>query len=370
MKGTLSMEKEKLKRLTDYYKNDGLTIVGLNDSQGVNTTSTFFRKGLLEYISSKLTTDELDPLVINAFSLLLNKTEHIDYFLKGNLSLEEIKLSRVYSMVTALEKVMSNNHLPKILGKVGYLYKVCAIPKSGDADIFLTSTLEESKEPIIIYSSGANNLMREVGNNPFSISKDYKDRNRRPNYYCTLRKASNLNTIKNVMKGIDKNFYNLLSINDKSDIFALGSYIPASLRSEEMKAFQDLILEYNERLESLCDCYHITYINTDEIGNRYNNSKANFHINTKGQIALAETILDAIYDKKFNSDEVEVGFHKVFNVSNNGSRDVIDKLLMDNWLLREKSKQLTGYDAFINNQTIDEHKSEIEVFKKVLQKTK
>ncbi len=370
MKGTLSMEKEKLKRLTDYYKNDGLTIVGLNDSQGVNTTSTFFRKGLLEYISSKLTTDELDPLVINAFSLLLNKTEHIDYFLKGNLSLEEIKLSRVYSMVTALEKVMSNNHLPKILGKVGYLYKVCAVPKSGDADIHITTTLKESKEPIVIYSSGANNLMREVGNNPFSISKDYKDRDRRPNYNYTLDKVNNPNTLNNVMDGIDRNFYNLLSINERSDIFALGSYTPASLRADEMKIFQDLILEYNERLKSLCDRYHITYINTNEIGNRYNNSRANFHINTKCQIALAETILDAIYDKKFNSDEVEVGFHKVFEVTNNGSRDVIDSLWLHGLILYDIRKILSGYNALRYEQIIDENKSEIEVFKKVLQKTK
>ena len=60
------MENDKIDKIKDYYK-EGLTIVGLNDSQGVNTTSTIFRKGLLEYLGSKLTTDELEPLVINAF---------------------------------------------------------------------------------------------------------------------------------------------------------------------------------------------------------------------------------------------------------------------------------------------------------------
>ena len=230
------MEKEKLKRLTDYYKNDGLTIVGLNDSQGVNTTSTILKKGLLEYLASSLKTEELDPTVINAFSLLLNKTEHIDYFLKGNLSLEEIKLSRVYSVVAALEKVMTDVHLPKALGKVGYLYKVCAIPKKGDANIHITTSLKEAKEPIVIYSSGVNNLMREVGNNPFSISKDYKDRDKRPNYNYTLDKVNDKNTLDSVIAGIDENFYNLLSINARSDIFALGSYTPASLRSDDMRA--------------------------------------------------------------------------------------------------------------------------------------
>ena len=35
-------EKEKLDKLINYYKDKGLLIVGLNDSQGVNVTSTFF----------------------------------------------------------------------------------------------------------------------------------------------------------------------------------------------------------------------------------------------------------------------------------------------------------------------------------------
>ena len=100
-----------------------------------------------------------------------------------------------------------------------------------------------------------------------------------------------------------------------------------------MKIFQDLILAYNERLTSLCNSYHITYINTNEIGNRYNNSKANFHINTKGQIALAETILESIYDKKINSSSEEIEFNGEFKVTDDGSHDVFDALLFDIFLL-------------------------------------
>ena len=79
----------------------------------------------------------------------MNKTEHIDYFLKANLSLEEIKLSRVYSVVAALEKVMTDVHLPKALGKVGYLYKLSRCLKKVMLLIYLTSSLEEAKEPIV-----------------------------------------------------------------------------------------------------------------------------------------------------------------------------------------------------------------------------
>ena len=156
------MEKEKLKDLIDYYKDDGLTIVGLNDSQGVNTTSTIFKKGLLEYLASELKTDKFNPTVINAFSLLMNKTEHINYFLKSNLSIEEIKLSKVYSSVLTLEKFMVNRHLPKSLGKIGYISTFRNLINRDDDTTCITSLLEEASNPIIIYSSGYSNLKREI----------------------------------------------------------------------------------------------------------------------------------------------------------------------------------------------------------------
>ena len=57
---------EKIEKLIQYYKEKGLLIVGLNDSQGVNTTSTFFKNGLLEYLAAALTTEDLKPEVIKS----------------------------------------------------------------------------------------------------------------------------------------------------------------------------------------------------------------------------------------------------------------------------------------------------------------
>ena len=67
--------------LAKYYQDKGLLLVGLNDSQGLNINSNFLKKDLLDNLASILTTNEFKPDVINAFSLLINKTEHINYLL-------------------------------------------------------------------------------------------------------------------------------------------------------------------------------------------------------------------------------------------------------------------------------------------------
>lgn len=184
MSKTKLSEQEKISKLIDYYQSKGLLLVGFNYSQGIDTTSTVFKKELLEYLSSILTNENLTPTVINAFSLIMNKTEHID-FLSHNISLEEIKLSQVYGAVSALEKVMKDVHLPNVLGKIGYTYNFVYKPREGDKDLKISFALQKAIKPVVIYSSGVNNLMRIVCSNPLAIKGAYKRRDTKPNYDYT-----------------------------------------------------------------------------------------------------------------------------------------------------------------------------------------
>lgn len=69
-------------------------------------------------------------------------------------------------IVSALEKVMSDIGLPKFLGKL-VAYRLIYTPKKGDEKINISTSLKETKEPVMIYSSGVNDLMREVGAKSF-----------------------------------------------------------------------------------------------------------------------------------------------------------------------------------------------------------
>lgn len=362
-------DNEKIEKLIQYYKDNGLLIVGLNDSQGVNTTSTFFKKGLLEYLASALTSKDLIPEVINAFSLTMNKTEHIDYFLKNNLSLEEIKLSQIYSVVSALEKVMSDVGLPKFLGKIGNAYRLIYMPKKGDEKINISSSLKEVSEPVMIYSSGVNDLMREVGANPFGIKKSYMLKDIKPNYYYTLEKTNNPETLKRVMNAMERNYDTILGINSKTDIYTLGAYIPKSLQSKEMNIFRDLIIAYNEELRNLCKQYDITFVDTEEVGKKYNYSKSNFHISTAGHNALANYILGYMYHNKFEGKKfIERKNISPIEITNNGARGVIEATSFDYEESCKRANELSGYASEREFAIANEHKRETDIFKKVLTK--
>lgn len=354
---------EKLEQLIKYYKESGLLIVGLNDSQGVNTTPMFFHKGLLEYLAAALTSDELTPTVINAFSLTMNKTEHIDYFLEHNLSLEEIKLSQIYGAVSAFEKVMQDIGVPKFLGKVANLYRLIYRLRDGDENIRITSSLKYAHEPVMIYSSGVNNLMREVGNNPGRIGKDYKNREKRPNYDYTLKKAKDPKTLQNVVDSIERNFENILEINNHTDIYTLGAYIPKSLQSKEMDIFRDLVIAYNKKLLNLCKQYGITFVDTEEVGRNYNNSETNFHISSAGHNVLANYILGYMYYNKIESKDGDtiVPDYK-------GVMGVIEDTFKDYLQSNEKALTLSEYDQKREFQIAAEHKRECDIFQKVMKK--
>ena len=294
------MDKEKLAKLRDYYK-DNLTIIGFNDLEVVNNASSFFKRDLLDYLSYFLSTDELKTIVVDAFSKIVNKTEYINYYLKSNLSIEEIKLSNVYSTVLSLEKFMINKGLPKSLGKIGYLSTFRNLINRDDDSTYITSLLEEASNPLIIYSSGYNDLKSEIAldgvNSPINL--DY-----------TLRQVKSKKTLSKVMVGVERNFYNILSINDKSDIYVINAFIPKTI--EEVK---NLVINFNESLYDLCTKYNLTYVDRNV---------------TDGSIlSLCEEIVSAIYINKFITERKQVREYSDYSYNYKGTFGVMERVFRD-----------------------------------------
>ena len=330
------MDKEKLAELRNYYK-DELTIIGFNDLEVVSNASSFFKKSLLDNLRDILRSEEVEPTIIDCFSSLMNKTEHINYYLKSNLSLEEIKLSNVYSTVLYLKKYMVNRHLPKTLGKIGYLSAFKNAVNVDDDVTCITSVLEEASSPIIIYSSGYSNLKREI---------DFDGVNTPKNYDYTLSKIKSKKTLSKVIGGIEKNFYSILSINDKSDIYVLNAPVPNSL--EEIK---NLVISFNDSLYNLCNKYNLNYIDRNVTDNT---SKS-----------LSEEILSALYINKFITERKQVREYSDYSYNSKGALGVTDKVQNDWREVQKLALEKEGYEKEYLLEIARSHKDEYDVFDKV-----
>ena len=330
------MDKEKLAELRNYYK-DELTIIGFNDLEVVSNASSFFKKSLLDNLRDILRSEEVESTIIDCFSPLMNKTEHINYYLKSNLSIEEIKLSKVYSSVLSLEKFMVNRHLPKALGKIGYLSTFKNLVNMDDDTTYITSALEEASSPIIIYSSGYSNLKREI---------DFDGVNTPKNYDYTLSKIKSKKTLSNVMRGIEKNFYNILSINDKSDIYVLNAPITNSL--DEIK---NLVISFNDSLYNLCNQYNLNYIDRNVTDNTPK--------------SLSEEIISALYINKFITERKQVREYSDYSYNSKGALGVMDKTQSDWREIQKLALEKEGYEREYLLDIARSHKDEYDVFDKV-----
>lgn len=330
------MDSVKLAELRNYYK-DELTIIGFNDLEVVSNASSFFKKSLLDNLADILRSEELEPTIIDCFSSLMNKTEHINYYLKSNLSIEEIKLSNIYSTVLSLEKFMVKRHLPKTLRKIGYLSTFRNSINKDDDTTYITSVLEEASSPIIIYSSGYSNLKREIGFDGVNTPKDYD---------YTLSKIKSKKTLSNVIGGIERNFYNILSINDKSDIYVLSAPVPNSL--EEIK---NLVISFNDSLYNLCNQYNLNYIDRNVTDNT---SKS-----------LSEEILAALYTNKFVTNKQQTREYSDYSYISKGALGVMDKAQSDWREIQKLALEKEGYEREYLLDIARSHKDEYDVFDKV-----
>ena len=133
------------------------------------------------------------------------------------------------------------------------------------------------------------------------------------------------------MTGVERNFYNILSINDKSDIYVLNAPLPNTL--EEVR---NLVISFNESLYNLCTKYNLTYIDRNSIDN---NSKA-----------LSEEIASAIYINKFITERKQVREYSDFGYNSKGALGVMDNAFRD---FREKESLAMMKDGYEKEHLLD-----------------
>lgn len=319
--------KEESIRLDSSYnvpvKKNKLLIIGLNDSHGVDTTFKINKKSFMWYIRKEFDSRKIKYEMFDCFSLFFNKTYYVESFFKHNIDKKTIRLLQIYGNIMALKKSMIDYSLPKFISTIRNVYRL-TYPKVKH-NTSLTTELKNSVQPFIIYSSGANDLMKLIGTDPFSVIRHYKKRDKEPNFYYSLNQAVKFELVDDVICKIKDNLKLINSYNPNTIVFVLGAYIPTSLKATEMKKFRDLIIRYNDKLKDTCSECNAIYIDTNEIGERYSKKKYSFHISTKGHKELSKILINSIdhYSKNVNRNNNDINSS---NYDNSGLIGIIQDI--------------------------------------------
>lgn len=282
---------ERRKAVESFYQTHPLVLIGMNDY----ANSSFLTNSLLKRIEKEI---NAASLTIDAGSLTLNKSEHIDVMLGYNLTLEEIRIARLISLHDGISNLIGESLGSKaqsgidraILNPLFNPKHAKEMPRIGISDL-----IQDSETPIIIHSTGANNLMRIVGANPYTIERDYKNKRNNHKYKYARMKAMDEKTVTVVLDGIKRNFENIYKLNPDAQIFSLGLYLQKVFKKEKFRDFKELILRYNEALEKLCVEYNVAYIETMNPGNEHQNHFIDFNLSKRGQEELAKAIVKELY---------------------------------------------------------------------------
>ena len=352
---------ENIDAIKDTYDNN-IDIFVMNDSQCINLNIGFWKDSCPEYLE-----EELDAKIIDASSLRYNKTSHINMLLDNNLSVKEIKELNNEGIYSAIEKAIIDSTNSKILGMaMGNISEalIGSEIEENDENINITDEISQSKNPIIIYSSGANDLMFLANANPSSIYKYDNDGNISNKYLYANEKLEDEETLNTIFNGIEENIKKLISINSNCTIYALSIYVPQSLRNEELSGFEKAINNYNTKLSQLCQKYNMVYINMEDLANTYNYSNSNFHIDEVGHKALASVLID------------EIAKRSIVNNNDKNQKEYLKKGLIgfynDLYMEYENLEKIddSNYYTYVYNQQKEEKKEDADICYKVLKKNK
>ena len=245
------MVKNDIEKIKNYYKgNDDLLIVGLGDNRGVN-----FEKNVLLLLKEALDSNDYDIKTIDTFSILLNKSRYIDYYLKHNISTEQLKKIQMYGTENEIKYLSGNKNFGTLLGVMGsYLIK-----DANEENLYISDELKNSNKPIVIYSSGISDIMYETQ----IITPNSREKNnvKKYNFNSLMKTNEQEQAMNNVIDGNKRNIENILGLNEDAKICVLGLHN----YSNANKSFNKFILNYNERLKEVCKNYKLIYVGTRNI---------------------------------------------------------------------------------------------------------
>lgn len=256
--------------LIEHYKKKGnLTLIGLNDSQLINIFVPYV-KGSFDRLASTFIENGVNVRSVNAGSTFFNKSEHLKAILDSNLTVEDIRLLTSYSYLEAHSKVLRDVTKSKSFLLPDFMERIYRRPITNNISgrESILSLLQE--EPIVIASILVNDIMRAVANDPWTVKKDYANRNKNSNFDYTVSKVKDEHVLIEVMDKLKSTLEYLLSRTNGS-VYSLGFFLPKMMEDEGYKVFKDFVDRCNLEYENICKSVGVNFVDLSTLGSTTGN---------------------------------------------------------------------------------------------------
>lgn len=264
---------DSIDKLLDFYRSKGkITLVGLNDSQLINVTNPW-AKGSFDLLADTFEKAGIPTVALNVGSSFYNKAEHAKSIVENDLTVKEIQLLNSFSYLEAYSKVLRDIGLPFGLPKFMERIIRTSFRDKDNADVRISELLEDN--PVVITSFMANNVMRAVANNPWAITKDYKNRHKTPNFDYTLAKTKDRKVLEEIIELTKKSYDTILS-KTNGQVYGIGFFMPNGMAKEEgLIVFEEYINQCNYAYSELCKSLGVHYVDVSALGSTTGN--VDFH---------------------------------------------------------------------------------------------
>lgn len=351
MKETISLKKELTEKnyqasideqasaLIQYYKNKNLTILGLNSKTYLKEA----RKILLD-LKDTLSDEDFSPLVIDVFNDLFNKTEHINYLFESNLTKEEIIALNKFSSIAKINEFLKKYDCPSDLTKpLEYLEK----KEDANESYTISSALYHAEEPLILYTSGIDNLLREIGIQPSDLFS--KEKKLARNYDLNRITPQIDKIIQKVTDGIQKNWENLYTLNPSSGIYVIDTIPIQKIKEDTLKYF---LLRYQEAFLKIAQNYQVSVISSNKTMTLYD---------------IEKELIHAIYENKIQEKVQPISTFRKKQPTMNAPKKMAESLYWDYHHTLAEMEYLSGTERDQKETIAREQLLVRDVYEKVLQ---
>lgn len=269
---------QKRKIVEIYYRRNEFVLINMNDYDYHPNLGASLTKDIQRKIKA-------NGLTVDMGSSLFHTTEHFDVWLGHNLTLEELDRIRFFLKASTKEEAFveegfKEEKIQKWLEKIYYR------EKEMKGEIGIGDLIRQTKEPLILYTVGASNLMRVIGTHPELVQAQFEDPKMVGQNIQLILKCEDPNTYQKIGDAIKRNFENIYQLNPNAKVFvpsirmAKGfeditfgepsiEYMDMDIEVEdenvvvtiEQYNFLKTFVAYNEVLEKVCKEYGANYLN-------------------------------------------------------------------------------------------------------------